>query len=126
MFKLAYKVLSNTNSGQLFSARASNGFSEKMSSVEYFVNKFIDAPEGTRLFTFEKLDDALYFKDSYEVVYQCLIEDYIELYPCSYSKSIVKYWELVNSGNALEELELAPYKSLCAKRVMLLKEVSNV
>ena len=132
MYKLAYKVVKREEN-RLLSCKVSDDNSmECREVVEYFVDKWAIAPQDTRLFVFENLQQARSFKRyTNEIVYQCLICDYVRFFPCESIWKIARYWELFNNNVFnMEEFENAnvsintAISSLLAKKVMLLEKVA--
>jgi hypothetical protein len=73
-------------------------------SVKYELNKWVDAPEGTRLFVFRDMKDIYNtafliniseFKKRYKL-YKCQVKGGFFGYP-TYSDQYFKYWEIINS-----------------------------
>lgn len=133
--KVFYKVV-QVYSGTLYSGGVWNN------RINYRLEEWIHAPQGTRLFVFEDLQKARDFasKDSYRKVYECEIKGSVILYPSTYHRHIDNYWKIVgkkiknrhsNWKNIDEfsaifkgtEIEIMDLKSVGAKSVKLIKQV---
>jgi len=127
---IAYKVV-RLDTAKYLSSQTSHYDTERQ-VVEYKVNEWVQAPEGTRLFCFATLAEARSFKSStYDRVFKCKIKGHIKYYPSSFCYEIQKYWNQVN--DFLKKKKKLPmdigvslskhYPSLLAKEVMLLEKV---
>lgn len=134
MYKIAYKVVKQYGSC-FFSSRVNpelNSPCDQRVQVEYIPNQWVEAPENTRLFVFETLDEAKSFKNKNEVIFVCLIHDYVKFYPCAYPSDSGTYWNIFNRFKTLNvEAFRKNYvkimldtPSVLAKKVMLLEKVA--
>lgn len=132
MYKLAYKVVRKNQDGNLLSARTGSEYIYRDDELEYRdvvtykVNQWVDAPRNTRLFTFSTLELAKEFRWTGEIIYICLIKDYVQFYPCNEIEQIRNYWRLFNQGidNIKNYLYDPSIESLLSKSVMLLEQVA--
>ena len=133
---IAYKVVrksfdSATCQTKYLSSQTSKWDKERQ-EVEYKINEWVKAPEGTRLFCFETLKEAKDFSEHLsDFVFKCKIKGHVKYYPSGNLYEIQKYWNQVN--DFLKRKKKLPidigvslskhYPSLLAKEVMLLEKV---
>lgn len=128
MSNVFYKVVQGSN---LKSARR---FSNP---VTYKIGEWVNGPNDSRLFVFEKLRDAqrfAYLPD--EVVYECEIKGRVRMRGAAVDSQISVFWKLFNqtiknkkklteSDFTKKGIKLATYKAVLAKQVKLLKLVDS-
>ena len=124
-----YKVVR----ANLFSARTdSYEISRRM--VKYKIGKWISAPNNTRLFLFENLEDAQNFANQGERIFECKAIGVIRGFPAHFSFSY--YWNLIESllkkkkkvnfdSKEFRGYTITNRPSILAKKVKLVKEVKK-
>lgn len=145
--KTYYKVVSiNPEDGKFYSARARVSDRE----VEYIPNKWVSAPEGTRLFVFDdlnkarkfladgkRLENGIDFKKRPEKLFECEIIGNIKGRGAYDNHYIEKFWETFTdflSENKKKRFDFYAFRELFnmpltsipavfAKKVKLVKEI---
>lgn len=90
MKKKYYKVVRQDHQGELISTG--------VSSIEYKQNEWTIAPDGTRLFVFDSLQNAKDFLDDYigGVIYECEVEGGIKGFGAFYVRDQRIFWTKFN------------------------------
>ena len=125
--KKHYKVVSKS----LWSARAIG-----RSAVRYKIGEWVNAPENTRLFVFDSLEEARKFREGdSEDIYECEIKGGIKLPGCLWVGSESEFWEKFNIKIKNKEkitreymekkVDLAETPAVLVKSVKLKKLVPN-
>lgn len=130
IMKKYYKVVREikTQSGeiQLQSARS------RERCVHYKIGEWTVAPEGTRVFVFDDLNDAHEFCLFKEGIYECRIFGGIRMSGADFVQDQGRFWEIFNelrkkkkkiSPKDLREIMLADTPAVLAKKVMLLRKI---
>ena len=113
-----------------------------INSIQYKLNEWVNAPEGTRLFVFNTLEKAQTFLKIYRPlsrkIYKCQIRGNIAIYPAACCCDVKEYWDKLipkiknrhANWKSKEEFDkvvqvptLGGYKSIGATSVKLLEEV---
>ena len=125
--KKHYKVVTK----QFWSARATG-----RTAVKYKIGEWVNAPENTRLFVFDSLEEARKFHEwDSEEIYECEVRGGIKLPGCAWVGSVDAFWEKFNikfknkekiTREYMEkELDLAKTPAVLVKSVKLKKLVPN-
>lgn len=125
--KKHYKVVSKS----LWSARSIG-----RSAVRYKIGEWVDAPENTRLFVFDSLEEARKFHErEFEDIYECEVKGGIKLPGCAWISSINAFWETFNAKIKNKEkitrrymekkVDLAETPAVLVKSVKLKKLVAS-
>lgn len=86
--KKHYKVVTK----QFWSARATG-----RTVVKYKIGEWVNAPENTRLFVFDSLEEARKFHEhQFEDIYECEVKGGIKLPGCAWVNAIGEFWEKFN------------------------------
>lgn len=126
-----YKVVRNEN-GKLLSARTGSYYTDRK-PVQYIPNRWVSAPENTRLFVFDNLSNAKSFicYVNGEEIWECQIIGGISGFGAE--GNIISFWEKVNSyskkkkkinfDKIQEKINLVNWEAILAKKVKLTKRV---
>ena len=115
--RVAYKVVTCF----LWSARSG--------SVQYQVNKWVNAPGNTRLFVFDTLHEAKNFRNDKERIYKCHIKGGIKYFGCRSGLNNNIFWIKFNEclkrkkKVQIKNVELTDLEAVLVKSVMLIREV---
>lgn len=95
MKKKYYKIVRREANATGFSY---NSWGNPNKKVEYKLNEWVEAPEGTRLFVFDSLEEALANKfRQNDVVFECEIVGGIKGKGAHFINHQEKFWEIFNS-----------------------------
>jgi len=125
--KKHYKVVSKI----LWSARATG-----RTAVRYKIGEWVNAPENTRLFVFDSLEEARKFHEwDSEDIYECEVKGGIKLPGCAWVSGVDEFWETFNAKIKNKEkitqeymakkVDLARTPAVLVKSVKLKKLVAN-
>lgn len=125
--KKHYKVVGKS----LWSARAIG-----REAVRYKIGEWVNAPENTRLFVFDSLEEARKFHErQFEDIYECEVKGGIKLPGCLWAYSESEFWETFNAKIKNKEkitreymekkVDLAETPAVLVKSVKLKKLVAN-
>lgn len=127
MNRIYYKVLALDYNNKLWSCGGTSV------SIPYEVHKIIHAPNNTRLFVFETLEEAQDFCGGISnfVIYSCVAPEGIKGRGAGSLNNIGLFWAMFNDykNNAQllqilhDEFYLAPYDAILVEKLMLLERL---
>ena len=105
-------------------------FSARQGDVEYKLNETVYAPNNTKLFVFDSLDDAKKFKCYGEKIFACEVKSPTQGFAAFHNYDMLRFWLLFHSclsPNYLKEWEYSNIKytkiGIWADEVILRKEI---
>lgn len=123
MKKKFYKVVTSS----LLSLYATN-------HIEYEIGEWVSAPENTRLFVFDDLDEAKNYAKCYDKIFECSVIGKIKFKGSFFIKDNTLFWKIFNKQIkakkkinadifAENKITLAEVDAVLAKKVRLDKQV---
>ena len=105
-------------------------------AVRYKIGEWVNAPENTRLFVFDSLEEARKFHEwDSEDIYECEVKGGIKLPGCAWVSDVDEFWETFNAKIKNKEkitreymakkVDLARTPAVLVKSVKLKKLVAN-
>lgn len=116
----------------------SNGESRYFSARQFYPNEYklgqwTEAPENTRFFVFDNLDEAKKFQDGNEVIFECEIFGGIQGRGAFYTDDTEEFWKLFNSfvkkkkkvnfDGIFSKMKPTTMPAVLAKKVKLVKPI---